>query len=183
MASRHDFEAMALPHLGAAHALAYWLMKDASDAEDVVQEAYLRAFRAIESLAGADIKPWLLAIVRNSAYRRLAIRRRRSKVVSIDQAFRFDEDGEPGVARIPDEEPNAEEQMLANTDRSLAVEALGSLPPIYREVLVLREIEELGYRQIAEVVGIPIGTVMSRISRARAELREAFMKLSRKLAQ
>jgi RNA polymerase sigma factor (sigma-70 family) len=183
MASRQDFQAMAIPHLGAAHALARWLMKDASEAEDVVQEAYLRAFRAIETLTGADIKPWLLAIVRNSAYRRLAIRRRRSKVVSIDEAFRFDDEGEPGLDRIPDGAPNAEEQMLANADRSLAVEALGMLTPIYREVLVLREIEELDYRQIAEVVGIPVGTVMSRISRARAELRENFMKLSRKLAQ
>lgn len=183
MAPGKDFAALAIPHLDAALSLARWLVRDASEAEDVVQESYLRALRAFDTFAGTDIKPWLLRIVRNSAYRRLANRKRGSNVVSIDEAFRFDGDDEPGEARVASDEPNAEEQMLAGTDRSLALDALATLPAIYREVLVLREIEELPYAEIAETAGVPIGTVMSRLSRARADLREAFQHLSRKHAQ
>jgi RNA polymerase sigma-70 factor (ECF subfamily) len=147
-----------------------------------VQEAFLRAFRAFDTFSGPEIKPWLLRIVRNTAYRRLANRRRGSNVVSIDEAFRFDDD-EPGEAHIPAEQPNAEERLLAGADQNLAVAALATLRPNYREVLVLREIEELGYREIAEIAGLPIGTVMSRLARARTLLREAFLQLSRKHAQ
>ncbi len=182
MGQREDFQALALPHLDAAHALAHWLMRDGADAEDVVQEAFLRAFQAFHTFAGPDMKPWLLRIVRNSAYRRLSVRKRGSNVVSIDEAFRFDEDGEPGEASIPSAEPTPEERLLAGAEQSLALAALASLQPIHREALVLREIEELSYRDIAEITGVPAGTVMSRLARARKELRQAFHHLSRKNA-
>ena len=178
-----EFEPLALAHLDAAHALAHWLMRDATEAEDVVQEAFLRAYRAFGTFAGPDIKPWLLRIVRNCAFRRLASKKRASNVVSIDEAFRFDEDGEPGEAHIPCPELNAEERLVAGTDKNLALQALTTLQPIYREVVVLREIEELSYREIADIVGVPTGTVMSRLSRARTDLRQAFLDLSRKFAQ
>lgn len=181
MASGKDFAALAIPHLDAANTLARWLLRDVGEAEDVVQEAYLRAFRAFDTFAGTEIKPWLLRIVRNCAYRRLTNRRRGSNVVSIEEAFRSDD--EQGESRVASEEPNAEERLLASADRSLALDALAALSPVYREVIVLREIEELTYSQIAEISGIPIGTVMSRLSRARAELREAFHRLSRKHAR
>lgn len=179
----HDFESLAIAHLDAANALAQWLMRDAAEAEDVVQEAYLRAYRGFATFAGPDIKPWLLRIVRNCAFRRLASKKRASNVVSIDEAFRFDDDGEPGEAHIPCSEPNAEERLIAGTDKHLALQALATLQPIYREVIVLREIEEFSYREIADVVGVPPGTVMSRLSRARSELREAYLTLQRKFAQ
>ncbi len=183
MAKHEDFETLAIPHLDAAHALARWLMRNDADAEDVVQEAFLSAFRAFATFSGPDIKPWLLRIVRNPAYRRLSMRKRASNVVSIDEAFRFDDDDVPGEANIPSRDPTPEEHLLAGNDRSLARIALASLQPVHREVLVLREVEELGYRDIAEIVGVPVGTVMSRLARARAELRRAFLNLSRKHAQ
>ncbi len=183
MAPGKDFETLAIAHLDAAYALARWLVRDTSEAEDVVQEAYLSALRGFDTFAGPDIKPWLLRIVRNAAYRRLANRKRTSNVVSIDEAFRLEGADEPAEARIPADTPSPEEVMLAGTDQSLAWQALASLSPIFREVLVLREIEELPYRHIAEIAGVPEGTVMSRLSRARAELRQTFHRLSRKLAQ
>jgi RNA polymerase sigma-70 factor (ECF subfamily) len=174
---------LAIRHLDAAHTLARWLMRDAAEADDVVQEAFLRAFRAFHTFSGPDIKPWLLRVVRNSAYRRLSNQRRAGNVVSIEDAFGIEDDGEPGEARIASEEPNAEEWLVGEADRSLAVAALATLQPIHREVLVLREIEELSYLQISDIARIPVGTVMSRLARARALLRDAFLELSRKQAQ
>lgn len=182
MGKREDFESLAIPHLDAAYAVAHWLLRDRADAEDVVQEAFIGALRGFGNFAGGDIKPWLLKIVRNAAFRRLSLRRRGSNVVSIDEAFRFDGDDEAGEAHLPSTDPTPEERLLARADKSLALAALESLQPIWREVLVLREIEELAYRDIAEIVGAPVGTVMSRLSRARAELRQAYLTLSRKHA-
>lgn len=171
MSQLSSFETAALPHRDAAYTLAFWLVRNRADAEDVVQEAYLRAFRAYASLSGPDIKPWLLTIVRNVAYRLLGKRGAASNVISFEEAFpgRF---GEPdGVPNLVSETASPEAALIGEAERVMVVTALSRLPPAWREVLVLREIEGLAYREIADVIGVPVGTVMSRLSRARAELR------------
>jgi RNA polymerase sigma-70 factor (ECF subfamily) len=166
------FEQQALPHLDAAYSLAFWLMRDRADAEDVVQDAYVRALRGFGGFRGDAIRPWLLAIVRNVAWRALAVRRRSTNnVISIEAAFARpgETDSEPlGIAA---DEPSAETRMIEAGDRALLNRALEAVSPLFREVLVLREIEEMSYAEIATVLGVPQGTVMSRLSRARAELR------------
>ena len=171
MNSRTRFEQIALPHLDAAHNLAYWLVRSRPDAEDIVQDAYVRALRAFGNFRGGDIKPWLLTIVRNVAYRWLAVRKRASNVVSIDEAFaprggEATDDAWPAA-----DEPSPEAALIGAQERARVLSALAALPPAFREVLVLREIEELSYAEIADVIGAPTGTVMSRLSRARGELR------------
>jgi RNA polymerase sigma-70 factor, ECF subfamily len=162
----------------AAFNLAFWIVRSRPDAEDVVQDAYLRAFRAFESFRGEDMRPWLLAIVRNTAYRFLSNRRRSGTVVSLDEALAGGT-GE-GVHEIAADEPTAEERLIGAAERDYVVRALAELPPAFREVLVLREIEDLSYRDIAEVTGTPIGTVMSRLSRGRGELRKVLTRLIEK---
>jgi RNA polymerase sigma-70 factor (ECF subfamily) len=162
-----------MPHLDAAHNLAYWLVRSRTDAEDVVQDAFLRAFRAYDAFRGDDIKPWLLAIVRNVAYRWLSVSQRTSNVVSIEEAFSSRAGETHPEAQLVSEEPSAEALLIGAQERARVLDALARLPPAFREVLVLREIEELSYGEIADVIGSPIGTVMSRLSRARAELRAA----------
>jgi RNA polymerase sigma-70 factor, ECF subfamily len=180
LSSLSRFEPLALPCMEAAFNLAFWLVRSHPDAEDIVQEAYLRAFRAFDSFRGEDIRPWLLAIVRNTAYRWLSNRRRSGTVISLEEAF-ADNPGEGGSARqIATDEPTAEERMIGAAERDYVLRALAELPPTFREVLVLREIEGFSYRDIAEVTGAPIGTVMSRLSRGRGELRKALTRLIEK---
>jgi len=174
------FERLALPCMEAAFNLAFWLLRSRPDAEDVVQEAYLRALRAFDGFQGDDMRPWLLAIVRNCAYRWLSNRRRSGSVVSLDEAFAGSGEDEPGARQIAAEGPSAEERLIGAADRDYVLRALAELPPAFREVLVLREIEECSYREIAEVTGAPVGTVMSRLSRGRAELRKALTRLIEK---
>jgi RNA polymerase sigma factor (sigma-70 family) len=172
------FEQQALPHLDAAYSLAYWLMRDRTDAEDVVQDAYVRALRAFDTFRGEAMRPWLLAIVRNVAWRALAVRRRTTNnVIPIEAAFARGEDG-PEPMDIASDEPSAETSLIQAGDRVLVTRALDALTPLFREALVLREIEEMSYAEIATVLGIPQGTVMSRLSRARAELRLRFRELA-----
>ena len=168
---RGNFEQLAVPHLDAAHNLAYWLVRNRPDAEDIVQDAFLRAYRAFATFRGDDIKPWLLAIVRNVAYRWLAVRQRTSNVVSIEEAFNSRASDQSDQALAVSQEPSAEALLIGAQERALVLDALAKLPPAFREVLVLREIEDLSYGEIADVIGSPIGTIMSRLSRARAELR------------
>ena len=173
------FEQQALPHLDAAYSLAFWLMRDRADAEDVVQDAYVRALRGFNGFRGDAMRPWLLAIVRNVAWRALAVRRRATNnVIPIESAFarEGDEDREPMA--IPSDEPSAETRLIEAGDRALLTRALDAVTPLFREALVLREIEELSYAEIATVLGVPQGTVMSRLSRARAELRLRYKELS-----
>ncbi len=177
MRSRTSFERLALEHLDAAHNLAYRLVHGRPDAEDVVQDAYIRAFRAFGSCKG-DIKPWLLAIVRNVAYRWLSDRKRRSNVISIEEGLTPRE--RASQALVASDEPSAETLLIAAEDRALVLDALAELSPAFREVLILREIEELSYAEIAIVIGSPTGTVMSRLSRARAELKGRFEALMEK---
>lgn len=165
------FERLALPHREAAFNLAFWLVRSRADAEDVVQEAYLRAYRGFAGFSGGDVRPWLLTIVRNAAYRWVGQRQHRAKVVSLEDAVRERQGEGPREFAFADDQPSVEHRLIRNAELQAVREALGALPPLFREVLVLRELEELSYRDIATVTGVPIGTVMSRLSRARAELR------------
>jgi RNA polymerase sigma-70 factor (ECF subfamily) len=179
MGQLSEFERVALPHMGAAFNLAFWLARSHADAEDIVQEAYLRAFRAFHGFAGPDARPWLLAIVRNAAYRWLSNRRRSGNVISIDETLDRGSEERP-AAEIASDAATSETQLIREVDRAIVHSALAELPPIFREVLLLREIEGLAYREIAEVTGAPIGTVMSRLSRGRSELRKVLSRLIEK---
>ncbi len=166
---RSQFEELATPHMQAAYTLAYWIMREKAEAEDVVQDAYLRAFRAFSGFRGDAIRPWLLAIVRNTAYRALKVRSRAGVVVPMEEAFH------PKEAEPPAEDPSAESMLIAQEDGREVRAALANLPLVYRDVIVLREIEDLSYREIAEVCEVPIGTVMSRIARGRETLRQLIL--------
>jgi len=161
---RRQFEALALPHLDAAYNLARWLSRSPDDAQDIVQEAMLRAFRAFDGFRGGDIKPWLLAIVRN-CWRNAGAGRGRHVPLP-------EEDGTALAAEGPD--PETAVAAASEGRRLNAVIAL--LPNEFREVLILREMEDLSYREIAEVTGVPIGTVMSRLARARALLKKKWLR-------
>lgn len=160
-AKRERFQRLALPHLDSAFNLACWLTKNRSDAEDVVQEAYLRAFKFFDSLRGDDAHAWILKIVRNTFYNwhREAAEQRQHMVFEED--LHSSADDSIAASSAPEDALSQKE-----SDRLLR-QALASLPLEFREVMVLRELEDLSYKQIAEVAGIPIGTVMSRIARGR----------------
>jgi RNA polymerase sigma factor (sigma-70 family) len=155
-----SYEEALLPHLDAAYNLARWLTRDERDAEDVVQEAYLRAFKHFDAFKGGDARPWLLAIVRNTYY--TWIQRNRP----LETATAFDEEKDTHISDVPDPEM----VLLKEADRQLIRRALRKLPAEFLEVIVLREFEELSYKEIAEVVQVPVGTVMSRLARARRRL-------------
>jgi RNA polymerase sigma factor (sigma-70 family) len=161
----------------AAYNLAFWLLRGRADAEDVVQDAYLRAYRAFASFEGEHIRPWLLKIVRNVAFRRLSDQKRTSNVISFDAAVSDRSGGESPALQVAAEGPSAEEVMIGLGEQALVKRALAQLAPIFREVVVLREMEALSYQEIAELTGVPIGTVMSRLSRARAELRQMLTRM------
>ncbi|HSE18852.1 MAG TPA: sigma-70 family RNA polymerase sigma factor [Pyrinomonadaceae bacterium] len=149
-----------LPHLDAAYNLARWLTRDERDAEDVVQEAYLRALKHFHTFKGGDARPWLLKIVRNTYY--TLIRRNRVS----DAMTPFEEEEDVHISDAPDPEM----LLVKETDRQLVRRALQKLPTEFLEVIVLREFEELSYKQIADTVQVPVGTVMSRLARARGRL-------------
>ncbi len=170
-AARTRFERLVMPHHNAAFNLAYWILRNREEAEDVVQEAYLRAFRAFCSFRGEAVKPWLLVIVRNAAFSALEARKRTSNVILLSDDLKPRKDGE--VREMASPGPTPEAQIIAEGERRQLLSALAALPLKYRDIVVLREMEHLSYNEIAEVTGIPIGTVMSRLSRGRAELRRA----------
>jgi len=154
------FEEVVLPHLDAAYNYARWLTRNDAEAEDVVQDACVRAMRFLPSLRDDDARPWLFAIVRNAWYSRAA-RRAGSLERSPIETARYDP---------PDSAPDPEARLLRRHAVVRMRETLEQLPPDFREVLVLREFEEMSYKEIASVVGVPIGTVMSRLARARDRL-------------
>jgi len=154
------FETLVLPHLDAAYNLARWLTRDAHDAEDVVQDACVRALKYVGGLRGNEARAWFLAIVRNAFYDWLA-RNRPSDVVHDDAAL------ESAVDRATTDPQHA---AIHGAELRLLADAVAALPLQYREVLVLRELEELSYKEIARMADIPIGTVMSRLARGRALL-------------
>jgi RNA polymerase sigma-70 factor, ECF subfamily len=154
------FEEAVMPHLDAAYNLARWLTRDEKDAEDVVQEAYLRALRHFGTFKGGDARSWMLAIVRNTFYTWVKHRR-------LPEDYNlFDAEKHPH----PEDTADPEKLLLREVDRQRIHRALDSLPAQFLEVIVLREFEELSYKEIADVVQIPCGTVMSRLARARTRL-------------
>jgi RNA polymerase sigma-70 factor, ECF subfamily len=167
MDGHQNFERLTLPHMEAAYNMAYWILRSPPDAEDVVQEAYLRAYRAFHTWTGVDIRPWLFTIVRNSAYQVLSLRKRRANVISIEDAFAPREDSEAQIPEPASEDRSVEERLIGDAEQALVRSALAKLPHIFREVIILREWEELSYHAIAEVTAVPVGTVMSRLARAR----------------
>jgi RNA polymerase sigma-70 factor (ECF subfamily) len=169
MGDRAEFERLFLPHLGAAYNLARWLTRHPADAEDMVQEAYLRAYRAFDRFGGASPIAWILAIVRNTCLSSLRRERRWQNVVRLEPA----NPGELWVANEP-ADPVADPMgaLTAKREAERVRAAVARLPEDLREIVVLREFEELSYAEIARVVDVPVGTVMSRLSRARARLKE-----------
>jgi RNA polymerase sigma-70 factor, ECF subfamily len=171
------FNEIAVPHLDAAYSLARWLTRNEHDAEDVVQEAYLRAFRFFDGYRGGDARAWVLKIVRHTCFTWLA----RNRPVELVAASEEEIDEERALANRSGGALDGgsggktpETLLLERRDDELLNRLIGKLPPLYREVLVLREIEDLSYREIAEILTLPIGTVMSRLARARQRLQQAW---------
>jgi RNA polymerase sigma-70 factor (ECF subfamily) len=166
---RRRFEAQALPHLDAATNLARWLTRSNADADDVVQDAMLRAWRAFDGFRGGDIRPWLLAIVRNCWRTSAGDRKRRGHVSLPEENSRMTSDAMTFAGPSP-------EASAVRSDEGRKLDAvIATLPEEFREVLILREMEDLSYREIATITDVPIGTVMSRLARARAMLREKWL--------
>jgi RNA polymerase sigma-70 factor (ECF subfamily) len=160
------FELIVLPHLDAAYNLARWLTHNDQDAQDVVQDALLRAMRYFSGFRGEQARPWWLQIVRHTCYAWLK-ENRPAEIASFDDTENWSREVAAPAADEPD--------MLAvrNSDRVQINRAIAALPIVYREVLVLRELEDLPYKDIARIADIPIGTVMSRLARARSLMRQA----------
>jgi RNA polymerase sigma factor (sigma-70 family) len=154
------FQERVLPYLDAAHNLARYLLRDPQDAEDAVQDAFLRAIRHFDGFRGTDGRAWLLTIVRNTCFTRLRDRRAGREIVEFDEELHTAEDTTPG----------ADVEMARQATTRSVREALDRLAVEYREVLVMRELEELSYKEIAQVCDVPIGTVMSRLARGRKQL-------------
>jgi RNA polymerase sigma factor (sigma-70 family) len=165
--SSRNFEDDVLPHLNAAYNLARWLMHNDHDAEDVVQEASLRALRFFGGFRGDNARAWFLKIVRNSYHIRLGQQLRTPLTIPFDEPI-----------HSPEQSSNPETLLLQKAERQSLSRALEKLPANFREVLVLREMEGLSYKEIAYVAGIPIGTVMSSLARARDQLRQSLSHLS-----
>ena len=157
-----SFEAAMLPHLDAAHNLARWLLRNEQDAQDVVQEAYLRAFRSFSGFHGTNGRAWLLTIVRNTSYTLLKKNR------AVDFTTTFDEE----IHATGHESVSPATILEHSEDAELIREAMDELPAEFREILVLRHQEGLSYKEIADIARIPLGTVMSRLARARDKLKE-----------
>ena len=155
-----SFEDAVLPHLDAAFNLARWLTRNDADAHDVVQEAYLRAFKFFHGFNGIDGRAWLLGIVRNTSFTWMQQNRSPGFSVPLDDE----------IYEIESNELNPEALLLQNSDSKMVRHALEELPLEFREVLVLREIEEFSYKEIAHITSLPIGTVMSRLARGRKRL-------------
>jgi RNA polymerase sigma factor (sigma-70 family) len=174
--AEREFERVILPHLDSAYNLACWLIGDRSIAEDVVQDAVLRALNHFASCAGGDARLWLLRIVRNSAYSIL-----RERCIGVEVSL----DGEDGRIGMDVPEPGVDPEMVVAKQEDLARlnSALAALPVELRECLVLHEVEELSYKEIARIADVPIGAVMSRLWRARQALTSTSMQQGKRLDQ
>jgi RNA polymerase sigma-70 factor (ECF subfamily) len=156
------FEEMVLPHLGAAYNLARWITGNDHDAEDVVQESYLRALKFFGGFRGENSRPWLLTIVRNTCFTWLRQNRLSELSTELDEEIH-------GREREPQ---NPESILLKAAQSEIVRKAIEELPPEFREVIILREMEDMSYKEIANIAAIPVGTVMSRLARARSRLQE-----------
>jgi RNA polymerase sigma-70 factor, ECF subfamily len=164
MSDANRFEKLVLPHLDAGYNLARWLTRDTHDAEDVVQDACVRALKYVGALRGSDARPWFLTIVRNAFYDWLG-RNRPSEII---------DDGNDAVDTAVDHAGASPEQAaVRKAELQVLSDAVAALPLQFREVLILREIEELSYKEIARIADIPVGTVMSRLARARGLLQRS----------
>jgi RNA polymerase sigma-70 factor (ECF subfamily) len=169
---RGRFELQVLPHLDAAYRFARWLSRSSVDADDIVQDAVLRAYRGFDMLRGTDVKAWLLTIVRNChATARKQQRRHAAEPLSEEHEH---DSGDTSIATTS----TPEGATLQRDDARTLERLLADLPDDYRQVLVLREIEDMHYREIAAVMNVPIGTVMSRLARARAALKKNWLQQS-----
>jgi RNA polymerase sigma-70 factor, ECF subfamily len=168
-----SFDEIILPHLDAAHNLARWLVRSRDDAEDVVQEACLRAFRYFGTFRGGNARAWLLKIVRTTAFGWLQKNRAQHLATEFDEAIHSE-----GCVAL-----NPESMLLQGADTQLLEQAMNHVPVRMREVLMLRELEGLSYKEIADVVGVPMGTIMSTLFRARERFRHAASDLVRRQAQ
>ena len=166
---KREFESAVMIHLDAAYNLAHWLVRDASAADDVVQEALLRAFRYFQGFRGGDARPWLMGIVRNAAYTWL---RERGVIAHAETS---DDDGVMEAKWEAPAQDGPESMLIRKTESAQINAAIAALPAPFREVIVLRVMEEMSYEAIAMVANVPVGTVMSRLSRARALLRQALV--------
>jgi RNA polymerase sigma-70 factor (ECF subfamily) len=155
------FEQAILPHLDAAYNLARWLMRNEHDAQDMVQEAYLRAFKFFDGFHGIDGRAWLLTTVRNTCYTRLEQNRRSQATTPFDEE----------IHTLEEDATNPSALALKSGEVAMLRESLEELPEEFREVIVLRDLEEMSYKQIAKVINVPLGTVMSRLARARGRLK------------
>jgi len=160
---RERFEVCVLPHLDAAFNLARWLLRDRRDAEDVAQDAVLRAYRFFNTFRAGDARAWLLQIVRNCCYDWL----QKNRPAELQDELQEE--------ALPSKQLSPEDLALANQNRDRLANALESLPPHFREFLVLRELEGCSYKEIAAITSRPIGSIMSGLARARQQLREALM--------
>jgi RNA polymerase sigma factor (sigma-70 family) len=164
------FRDAALPHLDDVYTLARYLLRSAADADDAVQECYLRAFRHFDGFRGGPIKPWLMAILRNVCRAEFA---RRAGAAAADPTAEL---ADNVVPMWQEGDASPETEMLRQQDAHTIQELVAELPAPFREALVLRDINDLSYREIAEAIDAPVGTVMSRLARARSMLREAWCK-------
>jgi RNA polymerase sigma-70 factor (ECF subfamily) len=155
------FEQTIMPHINAAYNLARWLTRNGDDAEDVVQEAFLRAFRSFETFQGEDGRAWLLAVVRNTSFTWL---KKKGERIAVE----FDEQAHGSA----DEAPDAESVLLNEAALGSLHGCLEGLPLEFREVIVMRELEELSYKEISDIARVPMGTVMSRLARGRKRLQQ-----------
>jgi len=165
--NRERFESLVLPHLDAAFNLARWLTRSDQDAQDMVQESYLRALKFFAGFHGDDARSWLLRIVRNTCYTWL----KQNRAQELSAAF--DEEVHGATA----ESASPESLMIGNADRAMLGQALELLPVEWRETLILRELEGMSYREIAAVTDAPVGTVMSRLARARTRLENVLVRM------
>ena len=163
------------PHLPAAYNLARWLTRSATDAEDVVQEAFLRAFSGFAGFRGDNAKPWLLAIVRNTAFSWMKKNGPPGNATVIGPLADGSHADQARADELRDESPHPEEALLISRERERVHKALHQLPEPFREALVLRELEGCSYQEIASIAGVPTGTVMSRLSRGREALKELLL--------
>ncbi len=157
-----SFEQSVVPHLGAAYNLARWLTRNEHDAEDIVQEAYMRAFKFFGTFRGGDSRSWLLTIVRNTSYTWMHQNRSRELTTVLDDE----------IHALESQELDPEAVLLEKVNGEVLRRALDELPLEFREAIVLRELEEMSYKEIADIAGVPLGTVMSRLARGRKRLQQ-----------